>query len=127
MTAANGSVGQTVQIVDISNPFLGLKLNADGSLFGASGTYTDRSGTVTAGTVSQTLMAANPIRKSILIVNPTTATENLFINFTAAASTTAVGSIPIPPGGSYSPGFVTTEQINITATTTAHAFIAKEG
>ena len=94
-----------------------------------SGTLTDRSGTVATGTTSQQLMAANANRKYLLIENASS-TESLFINFTSAASVSAAGSIELVKGGSsfiMEGEFVTTEQINVTATTTAHAYIAKEG
>lgn len=98
------------------------------------GTFTDRSGTITTGGTSQTLAAINTTRKYLLIVNPTVATENIYINFTSAATvaitqTAATSSIPIAPGGSYSLGFseITTELITINAATTGHAYIAKEG
>jgi len=91
------------------------------------GTYTDRSGTVTTGGSSQQIMAVNANRKSIIIENPIAATETLFFNFTSAASTTSA-SIGLAPGGIYSPtNFISTEAINVTATTTGHAFVAKEG
>jgi hypothetical protein len=97
-----------------------------------SGTLTDRSGTVTAGGTSQTLAAINAARKYILIENPINAVngETLFINFTSAASTSAAGSIQIAPGGSINLNigtYITTELITVTAATTGHAFIAKEG
>lgn len=91
------------------------------------GTYTSRSGTVTTGGTSQQIMAVNANRKSIIIENPIAATETLFFNFTSAASTTT-DSIGLAPGGIYSPtNFISTEAINVTATTTGHAFVAKEG
>lgn len=90
------------------------------------GTWTDRSGTVTAGGVSQTLAAANSARKRLLIENPPSATENLTFNFTA----TAVGAaaLVLVPGGAYDSegGPVSTELVTVSAATTAHAFIAKE-
>lgn len=95
----------------------------------APGIWTDRSGTVTTGGTSQQLTAANTSRKSWWIANPPTATEALFVNFGDAASTTASGSVMIIPGGSYSDpsGFVTTQQINVTAATAGHAYTSKEG
>jgi hypothetical protein len=75
------------------------------------------------------LAAANANRKVLFIANPPSATESLFINFTSAASTTALGSIELAAGGSYvdPPGFVTLELVTVTAATAGHAFIAKEG
>jgi hypothetical protein len=93
------------------------------------GTLTDRSGTVTTGGTSQQLAAANPGRKYLLIENPTTATEALYVNFTAAASTAGSSSISISPGGSLTMSaatYVSQEAVTVTATTTGHGFTAKE-
>lgn len=88
-------------------------------------TFTDRSGTITTGGVSQTLMAANASRKSFLVQNPPTATENLYINFTSAAS---ASTLALTPGASYfeESSVVTSEAVTVFAATTGHAFIAKE-
>ena len=91
-----------------------------------AGTWTDRSGTITTANVSQTLMAANSIRKAFYLQN--TSSVTLYINFTSNASTGG-GSVQVPAGGTYTdpPEFVTTEQINILATTAGASFVAKEG
>jgi hypothetical protein len=89
-----------------------------------AGTFFDLSGTVTTGGTSQVLRAANGQKARVLIANPTTATENLFVNTSSAASTSAAGSIPIAPGGALT--LNTAEAVNITAATTGHAFIAKD-
>lgn len=101
---------------------------AIGSVIPNQGTWTDRSGTVATGAASQTLAASNAARKRLLIENPPSATENLFFNFTSAASTTAAGSFVLVPGGSYDSesGPVSTELVAVTAATTGHAFVAKE-
>ncbi|MEJ0093421.1 MAG: hypothetical protein WDN46_08280 [Methylocella sp.] len=101
-------------------------------------TLTDRSGAVTTGGTSQTLVASASTRMTIFIENPCTgasqfggttppAAESLFINFTAAASATAGGSIELSPCGVYSTGTgpVSTEAITVTATTTGHRWTAK--
>lgn len=95
---------------------------------GPSGTLTDRHGTITTGGTSQQIAAVNSNRKYLLIFNPPTATETLFINFTTAAAQDAT-SIPITPGGSFlmqAPSFVSTEAVNAVAATTGHAFGCKE-
>jgi hypothetical protein len=89
-----------------------------------AGTFFDLSGTVTTGGTSQVLRAANGQKARVLIANPTTATENLFVNTSSSASTSAAGSIPIAPGGALT--LNTAEVVNITAATTGHAFIAKD-
>lgn len=100
-----------------------------------TGAFTDASGSITLGGTSQTLVAAASVaRKQILIENPCStasqgigATENLFINFTSAASLTAGNSIELAPCGSYSSstGPVTIELITVNAATTGHKFVAK--
>lgn len=91
-----------------------------------TGAYTNRSGTIAAGGVSQVLMAANAGRKGFVIQNPSNEIESLWINFTAAAN---VGqpSIELTPGSSFPYyGAVSTEAINVLAATLGHAYIAKE-
>lgn len=95
------------------------------------GTYTDRSGTITLGGTSQTLMAANASRKRYVIENPSDAPsgESLFVNFTGAAdSPTALTSFEILPGGYIDSGAgpVSTQAITVNAASTGHVFIAKE-
>lgn len=91
-----------------------------------NGTLVDRSGTITAGGVSQQLAPANPSRKYLLVQNPSTATEVLTVNFTTAAA--ATGSVVLTAGSSFvmEGNFVSSEVINVWAATTGHAFIAKE-
>lgn len=92
------------------------------------GTLTDKSGTITSGSTSQVASAVNANRKYLLLENPTTASEPLYFNFTTAASTSASGSYSLAPGGSFvmETTFITTEAVNVTATTTGHAFVCKE-
>lgn len=108
------------------------RTDADGNVYGAQavagvpGTLTDRSGTITAGGTAQQMMAANASRVYLLIQNQDTA-EDLWINLT----TTAVRSQPsirIPPLGGFvmEGNFVSTEAVSVIATTTAHAWTAKE-
>jgi len=100
-----------------------------------TGTFTDRSGSISTGGTSQTLASSNTSRKCIVIENPASATtqgigaaESLFINFTSSASTSAGTSIELTPGGTYfmCAGAITTEQINVVATTTGHKYTGKE-
>lgn len=94
----------------------------------ATGTLTNRSGTIATGGTAQTLAAINATRKYIFIENPCAATESLWINFTTAA-VVSQPSIEIPICGSFlmsSSNFVSTELVSVIATTSAHAFIAKE-
>lgn len=89
---------------------------------------TDRSGTLTTGSTSQQVMAANTARRFLLVMNPIGATETLFIGCGITA-TTASGMITLAPGGSWieSGAAVPSNAINVNAVTTAHAFTALEG
>ena len=112
-----------------SNP-----LPVTGSVSPTTGTFTDRSGSITAGGTSQTLASANTARKQIVIENPSSATgqnisaaESLYINFTGAGGVDNGTSIELVPGGSYVSGTpVSTQAITVNAATTGHVFIAKE-
>jgi hypothetical protein len=92
----------------------------------ATGTLTDRSGTITAGGTAQQLAAANTSRKYFFVQN--LSAENMWVNFT----TTAVASQPsirLTPGSSFTleGGFVSTEAVHVIAATTGSAWSAKEG
>jgi hypothetical protein len=93
-----------------------------------SGTLTDRSSTITAGGTAQTLAASNSSRKKLIIINPSTATESLWFNFTTAA-VAASPSIELKAGTRYETdaAFISTELISVIAATTGHVFTAKEG
>lgn len=94
------------------------------------GLLTDRSGSVTTGGTSQTLAVANNRRRFLYIQNPITATETLFINFTTAASTSGVNSVELGAGASFTmteDTFISVDKITVTAATSAHKYIAKEG
>lgn len=95
--------------------------------------FTDRSGFIAAGGVSQVLMAANGARKYFFVENPSTEAESLFVNFGAAASVNGAAtpdSVEIMPGGMWPPAgtnIVTGQAINVNAATIGHKYIAKEG
>lgn len=92
------------------------------------GAISDFSGSLVAGATSQELMPANTSRRYLLIINPSTATESLWIDFGTDA---VVGSpsIELQPGGVFvmEGNFVSTDAINVIATTISHPFTAKEG
>jgi hypothetical protein len=94
-------------------------------MIGATGTVTDRSGTITSGGTAQSLMGANVTRKYLLIQN--TGDKNLWFNFT----TTAVQDQPsckLPPNAAFvlEGSFISTEAISIIGPTTGKSFTAKE-
>ncbi len=82
------------------------------------------SSAIVAGGASQKLLDASPNWNYIFIQNPSTASESLFLNFTDPATLTSV-SMELMPGqflNFRTPGFITTQQINITAATLGHQF-----
>src|SRR5258708_5888142 len=92
-----------------------------------AGTLQDRSGTITTGAASQVAAAANVGRQYLLIQNLDT-TEDLWVNFGAAAAITTPGSIRVPKAGGTEPSFllfdgsaaVPTASVNVNATTLGH-------
>ena len=93
------------------------------------GTLNDASGTVASGTVSQEALAAGSGRKYLLIQNPSTATEALWVNFTSAAAVDGASSISLAAGGSlvFEDEFCPGNAVNVTATTGGHKFCIKWG
>lgn len=93
---------------------------------GSPGTLTDRSGTITLGGTSQTLMAANASRKYLLVQN--VSTGDLWFNFGVAAVINQP-SIRLSTGDSFvmESNFISTQAINIIGATTGQAFSSKEG
>lgn len=89
------------------------------------GTFTDRSGTITAGAASQEVMAANAARQYLFFQN--VSDEDQWINFGTAAVANQP-SIKVTPGGSFvmESGFINTGALNVIGTTTGKAFTAKE-
>ncbi len=87
-------------------------------------TYTDCSLALTTGGTSQQLVAANASRKGVLILNPSSQIESLFVNFGAAATTDDSDSIELVPGAREF--FPTVQAIQVNAATTGHKVIAKE-
>jgi hypothetical protein len=100
------------------------------------GALTNRSGTISVGGTSEVLAAANATRSYLLIQNPSTAAgqgiataESLYINFGAAAGIDDGTSFELTPGGSLElqGPFISSDSINVNATTINHAWIAREG
>ena len=102
-----------------------------------AGAVTERSGSITTGGTSQMLAPANTARKRIMVFNPQGAGEGIstiepiFIRFGAsnAAGVNDGFSIAIMPGGppwDSGAGPCPSDQINITAATAGHKFIALE-
>lgn len=96
---------------------------------GAIGGYvTDLSGTLTSGGVAQSLAAANPARKYLLIQAPSSNTEPIFIRFTGTATQTQV-SMRLDPGDAYenAGAFIITQAVSWIAATTGTAQHSVEG
>lgn len=92
-----------------------------------SGALTDRSGTITTGGTAQQAMAANTSRKYAYLLNPDTATEDLWFSFDATAAAAAPSLVLHPGDTMRTTGFVPTGALSVIAATTAHAYTAKEG
>lgn len=93
------------------------------ALGGGAGSYTDRSLSITTGGTAQNIVATNSSRKSVIIQNPSSEKESIFVNPTGTA--TANGdSLELTPGGSIT--FATTQAISVLAATTGHKVVAKE-
>lgn len=89
----------------------------------APATPTDNSGTIVAGGTPQVQIAANANRIGILISNPDTEIETLYMMFGAGG-----GPIPLLPGATYESGIVDwLGDIYVVAATTGHAVTAYEG
>ncbi len=98
---------------------------------GPRGALTDRHGSIAVGGANQQLAPANSNRNYLLVSNPSNAPngESIWINFTSVAAEDNT-SLEIQAGGSFfmsGPGFVSTEQVNVIASSTGHAYFAKEG
>lgn len=95
------------------------------SLGGASGTFTDRSGTITAGGTAQQLAAANASRRCLIFENLSNA--DLWLNFTTTA-VQAQPSIRVASGVlMIFDDYVSTELVSVIGGTTGQPFAAKEG
>lgn len=90
------------------------------------GSYVDRSGSIAVGGTPQVLAVANPTRKQMIIYNPISNSESLFINFGAAPNPN-VNAIEIPVGQTWkTDNPISSQEIQIVAATSATAFVAKE-
>ncbi len=91
----------------------------------SKGSLTDHSGTVSM--VSISALAANANRKYLLIQN--ISAGKIYINFGAAASTTAASVFLAANGGSFimEGEFLSTDQIFIIADSNSRAYVIKEG
>jgi hypothetical protein len=99
-------------------------------------TMTSKAGNIAAGGSSQTLMAANGLRRGLFIQNPTDETgqgianrEPLYINYTSAAGVNDGVSIELQPGAAltFNGNTCPTSLVTVNAATTSHKYIAFEG
>lgn len=87
----------------------------------------DASGTITAGGTGQALLAFNSARRYLRISNPSTATENLWVNDKGVTATGAPPSWELQPGQIWEPNPPPVNAISIYGATSGHAFEAAEG
>ncbi len=92
----------------------------------ATGTVTNRSGTITLGGTAQTAVAINTSRKYLVIQN--TSDTDLWFNFTTTA-TADQPSFKLIPSASFvmESSFISTELISVIGATTGKSFTIKEG
>lgn len=93
-------------------------------------TPTDRGGTITLGGTAQNAAAANASRKSMVIQNPCSATEDLFVSVTGGATVSGAGNFAdLGPCGSATiawNGTVIQTAVSVNAATTNHRWSATE-
>ena len=95
----------------------------------------DASGLITAGGTAQTALAADFLREYVEVVNPASATENLFVDFGRTATTNSGGAAPycyeLVPGGSVTFAramigrYMETDYVSVIAATTGHKFVIR--
>lgn len=92
----------------------------------AAQTIFDGSGTLTTGGTAQVAFIANSNRSYLMVQNPIAATETLFVNIAATASTSAA-SYELAPGGSitFQAGTAPIAAVSVNAVTTGHRWVAK--
>jgi hypothetical protein len=91
----------------------------------ASGPPIDHSGSITTGGLAQTVMAANPVRRSLFFQN--VSEQELWVN--AKGGTAAVGepNIRLNPFMAYEPtGNIPTGAVSVFGATTGQQFVAEE-
>lgn len=91
----------------------------------ATGTLTDRSGSIASAGVSQMLMDANPDRAYWFLQN-LHATAVMWVNHDTAA-VAGQPSIRVGPMETYTPSFICVGAIHILSTTEGATFTSKEG
>jgi hypothetical protein len=95
-----------------------------GQAMTVTGILKDASSTITTGGTAQSALAANPGRKYLLIQNPSTASEVLWVNLTGTAVVDTQGSVSIEAGGAlvFENGFEPSNAVSVIAATTGHKF-----
>lgn len=92
-------------------------------------TFTDRSGTTSATANTSTSVAGVNLNRRYILIQNLDTSNDIFINFTSAASATAPGSIRISAKSSFvlESSAISTEAINIVSGSASINFTAKEG
>jgi hypothetical protein len=80
--------------------------------------------TIAAGGTAQNIFAAGAIPNVADIINPSTASETLYVDVVTAAVAGSGTSIPIPPGGAYRISRPISTAVSVVAATTGHTFVA---
>lgn len=92
---------------------------------GSSGTFTNRSGTITSGGTAQQLAAENADRRALFIQN--LSTGDLYVAFGTTAVTQQPSIKLIAGAILILDDFITTQSVSIIGATTGQAFTALEG
>lgn len=84
----------------------------------------DASGTITTGGTAQTALAAQTGRKYLMVHNPLTASEVLWINLAGTAAVDTAGSVSIEAGGAltFEGEAQCSNALSVIAATTGHKF-----
>jgi hypothetical protein len=95
---------------------------------GAKGTTTTYSTAIATGGTSQQAFAANAARNYLMCLNPSNATESLYVQFGSSA-TVSTASIELAIGASitYDSNFIPSGTVNVNAATTGHALTCVQG
>lgn len=87
----------------------------------------NKSSTITAGGTAQDAAAANSNRAWLLVQNPATETEPLYVDFGADAAVDGTDLTLAPGAAVVLDIHCPTGRISVNAATTGHKFIVKEG
>jgi hypothetical protein len=129
-TAVTGTFWQATQPVSVAAlPALAAGTAVIGHVVvDNAGALTDRSGTITAGGAAQNAVGTNATRRYLLVRNPKSATESLWLSLVGTAAA-ASPSLELAAGDAFvaEHNLIPTNAVSVFALTTGHAFTVWEG